>query len=78
VVVFEMNPIATSRFGLAVDGAWRHLEALEYEFFEFDGDGRLRPLAAPPTDTDQEFRNIVAVHPSARKRQVETAGTAVE
>lgn len=62
VVVFEMNPPAAVRFGLATDGAWRFLERHDYHFFEFDRAGELRRLDAPPCETNWEFRNVVAIH----------------
>jgi FkbM family methyltransferase len=72
VVVFEINPSAVVRFGLATDGAWRHLHRLAYLFFALDTTGRLEPLYAPPTEDLLGFRNIVAIHEDSRDRFLET------
>jgi FkbM family methyltransferase len=63
VIVFEMNPSAAHRFGLEGDGAWRHLQGLQYRFFAFDEVAELTPLTVPPDDKGQwGFRNIIAIH----------------
>ncbi len=72
VVVFEMNPSAVVRFGLAADGAWRHLQRLGYLFYALDITGVLQPLSTPPTGDRWEFQNIVAVHKDDQSRFLKT------
>ncbi len=62
VIVFELNPSAAARFGLDTDGAWRHLKRFDYEFFTFDGAGKLCKLRSPPPEEQWEHCNIIAIH----------------
>jgi len=61
VIVFEMNLLAATRFGLDADGAWRYLQGLSYRFFILDKTGKLNPLESPPNNCQREFRNIIAM-----------------
>lgn len=56
VVMFEVNPEAASRMGLAQDGAWRLLEGLGYRFLRADDAGQLRAADRPPA-----VGNVIAV-----------------
>ena len=61
-ILFETNPGAARRLGLAPDGAWQALAKLGYRFFSLRPKGILSPLAVWPERT----MNVVALHPEGR------------
>lgn len=68
VIVFELNPEAAARFGLAADAAWRHLEALDYHFFTLSEAGKLHRAMSPPPEKSWGFQNIIALHADHMER----------
>ena len=57
VILFEINPEASSRLGLSSHGAWDLLAALGYQFFVIKQDGSLATLETMPL----ALSNVVAV-----------------
>lgn len=62
VIVFEVNPSAARRFGLDPDGAWRHLQRLQYRFFALDEAAKLSPLKSLIDESQYAFENVIAIH----------------